>query len=516
MKSHYRPDLILHKKFYYRLIGLGLIVGIVAGVVASLYRLAIAYSQEFSQSVYAWAKTPWQILCIFLGLALLGLIVGWLIKGEPLIKGSGIPQAEGTILGFFQMRWLKILIKKFIGGVLGILGGLSLGREGPSILLGAMTGQGISNAFHRDTTEQKYLITCGACAGLAAAFNAPLAGVMLALEEIHRSFSPKVLLSALASALTACLISRLFFGSAPTFSLPSLSELPAAHYWLLLPLGILLGLFGAGYNKCVLFTQNLYQKIHLPLPVKMIIPFFIAGIFGLCLPQVLGGGHNIVDGLIIGQYALPFLFLLLVGKFVLSMTSFGSGAPGGIFFPLLVLGALAGVIFGQAAVSWAGLESDYVLHFMLFGMLGMFTAIVRAPLTGILLIVEMSASFDQLICLAIVAFLSYITADLCHSKPIYESLLERAVNQGNADSPAQTAAVSLEFTVCLGSPADGRQIKQIIWPADCLVIAVMRNSQQITPKGNTRLQVGDLLTLLCPAQCEAQVRQYLSQEFSDH
>ena len=114
MKSHYRPDFILHRKFYYRLIGLGLIVGIVAGVVASLYRFAIAYSQEFSQSVYAWAKNPWQILCVFLGLALLGLIVGWLIKGEPLIKGSGIPQAEGTILGFFQMRWLKILIKKFI------------------------------------------------------------------------------------------------------------------------------------------------------------------------------------------------------------------------------------------------------------------------------------------------------------------------------------------------------------------------------------------------------------------
>lgn len=515
MESQGKPDRVLHRRFYYRLVVFGLIVGIIAGLVASLYRFAITYSQNISQSVYVWAKSPWQIFCVFLGLALLGLIVGWLVSGEPLIKGSGIPQAEGTILGYFQMRWPKILIKKFIGGALAMLGGLSLGREGPSILLGAMTGQGVSNALHRDTTEQKYLITCGACAGLAAAFNAPLAGVMLALEEIHKNFSPKVLLSALASSLTACLISRLFFGGAPTFSLPALSELPAAYYWLLLPVGVLLGLFGAGYNKCVLLTQNLYQKIHLPLPVKMIIPFFIAGLFGLFLPQVLGGGHNIVDGLIIGQYTLPFLLLLVVGKFILSMTSFGSGAPGGIFFPLLVLGALAGVIYGQGAVCLVGLESTYVLHFMLFGMLGMFTAIVRAPLTGIILIVEMAASFNQLISLAIVAFISYITADLCHSKPIYESLLERAIHQGSTQTATEESTVSLEFSVSLGSPADGKEIRQITWPDGCLVIAVMRNGQQITPTGNTRLQAGDALTLLCPSRCEAEVRQQLSLEFSD-
>ena len=488
MKSHYRPDFILHRKFYYRLIGLGLIVGIVAGVVASLYRFAIAYSQEFSQSVYAWAKNPWQILCVFLGLALLGLIVGWLIKGEPLIKGSGIPQAEGTILGFFQMRWLKILIKKFIGGVLGILGGLSLGREGPSILLGAMTGQGISRLLNRGKTEEKYIMTCGASAGLAAAFHAPLAGMMFALEEIHKGFSVTLLVSVMTASVTADYISSYIIGLDPVFQFRLEHVLPQNYYWLLVVLGIVLGVFGALYNKGMLKAQELYKKWKwLNETKRLVIAFMAAGVMAVLMPSVLGRGGDLV---VIVTFAVKFLF---------SAVSFGSGAPGGIFFPLLILGALLGGAFSMVCVEFLGLDPVYINNFVLLAMAGYFTAIVRAPITGIILLFEMSGSVSQMLSLAIVSVAAYITATLLRSEPIYDSLLA-GILEGKEKNNGQTAPgrqkVLNEFVIMSGSVLEGRTVMEIHWPGNCLLVALERGGKERIPKGKTRLEAGDRLTVM--------------------
>ncbi len=146
---------------------------------------------------------------------------------EPNAGGSGIPQVKGVILGAIRMRWLRILWVKLVGGIVGIGLGLSLGREGPSIQIGAVTAQGLSRAFGRTRMEERYLITAGASAGLAAAFNAPLAGVMFALEELHRNFSGVVLAPSMAAALLATMVSRYVFGRAPVFHFGMLPPFPS-------------------------------------------------------------------------------------------------------------------------------------------------------------------------------------------------------------------------------------------------------------------------------------------------
>lgn len=306
------------------------------------------------------------------------------------------------------------------------MAGLSLGREGPSIQLGAAAGEGVSGFLKRDENEKRYLLTCGASAGLAAAFNAPLAGVLFALEEVHKNFSVEVLLSTLASAVTADMVSKLFFGMESVFGGCELMPMPLTHYLMLPLLGILLGICGWFYNKVLLLSQDLYKKVPvLKGPYLMILPFLIAGVVGLCMPEILGGGHGIITSILEHRYAIGYLATLLVCKFLFSMVSFGSGAPGGIFFPLLVLGALVGALFGQIVISYCGVDSGFYLNFLFLGMVGMFTGIVRAPVTGIILIVEMSGSFTQMLDLSLVAIFAYLVADLMHSKPIYESLLER-------------------------------------------------------------------------------------------
>lgn len=167
----------------------GMIVGVIAGIVVVFYRYLLEKALQFSKHMYVLQlRNYWMIPIWLIALIVSGWIVGILVKKEPMISGSGIPQVEGVVLRKLQMNWWKVILGKFAGGLLCICAGLSLGREGPSIQIGAATGQGFSRLFKRIKLEEKFLITCGASAGLAAAFNAPFAGVIFALEEMHKIF----------------------------------------------------------------------------------------------------------------------------------------------------------------------------------------------------------------------------------------------------------------------------------------------------------------------------------------
>ncbi|MGR5616888.1 ClC family H(+)/Cl(-) exchange transporter [Mediterraneibacter gnavus] len=405
----------------------GLCVGLVGGFVVLLYRVALTFAGDWLVKILSYMKgNPFRCVVWFLILAALAWIVGKLVKWEPMISGSGIPQVEGEIAGRLSQNWKRVLPAKFAGGFLCMLGGLSLGREGPSIQLGAMAGQGISRALGRGKREEKFLMTCGASAGLSAAFHAPLAGMMFAVEEIHKTFSIPILLPVMTASVTADYIASHILGLDPVFHFQITEYLPQNYYWLLILLGILVGVSGVFYNWGMLKAQELYRKIpFLKETGRLLIAFLTAGVLGLVMPSVLGSGSGLIVSLTKGEMVLGMVVLTLVVKFLFSAVSFGSGAPGGIFFPLLILGALLGAVFAMTGAEFFGLDPVYINNFILLGMTGFFTAIVRAPLTGIILLFEMSGSISQMLSLSIVSVTAYIVATLMRSEPIYDSLLKR-------------------------------------------------------------------------------------------
>lgn len=405
----------------------GLCVGLVGGFVVLLYRVALTFAGDWLVKILSYMKgNPFRCVVWFLILAALAWIVGKLVKWEPMISGSGIPQVEGEIAGRLSQNWKRVLPAKFAGGFLCMLGGLSLGREGPSIQLGAMAGQGISRALGRGKREEKFLMTCGASAGLSAAFHAPLAGMMFAVKEIHKTFSIPILLPVMTASVTADYIASHILGLDPVFRFQITEYLPQNYYWLLILLGILVGVSGVFYNWGMLKAQELYRKIPFMKETgRLLIAFLTAGVLGIVMPWVLGSGSGLIVSLTQGEMVLGMVVLTLVMKFLFSAVSFGSGAPGGIFFPLLILGALIGAVFAMAGVEFFGLAPVYVNNFVLLGMTGFFTAIVRAPLTGIILLFEMSGSISQMLSLSIVSVTAYIVATLMRSEPIYDSLLKR-------------------------------------------------------------------------------------------
>lgn len=487
--------------FRLKLVFEGLAVGVITGLLVVLYRFILEEAGLMLTEIYTILAERPVLIPIWIGvLIVIGYVLGLLVQHNPMISGSGIPQVEGVLLRKLSMNWWKVILGKFIGGVLAIGSGLSMGREGPSVQLGAAVGQGFSQVLKRVKIEEKYLTTSGASAGLAAAFGAPLAGVMFALEEVHKNFSPLVLLSAVSAAVSADFITSEFFGLEPVLNFANLHDFPLHLYFYLIILGAIIGVLGVVFNRTLLKTQDLYARQNwLPKKFRVIIPLMISVFLGFFLPQVLGGGHELIASLVTkGNYPAKILLILILVKFLFTMASYGSGAPGGIFLPLLAIGALIGNIYGVTLVYIFHMDSMFINNFIILAMAGYFTAVVRAPITGTILITEMTGSFSHLLTLAIVSIVAYIVADLLGSKPIYESLLEKFLhNQGEGMAVGNEKSKSiLEFAVCMGSMLDSKQIKEIKWPAHCLLVSVKRGDREIIPKGDTVIYPGDYLIVL--------------------
>ncbi|RXT59446.1 ClC family H(+)/Cl(-) exchange transporter [Lacticaseibacillus chiayiensis] len=492
-----------------RFVLLGLLVGLLTGAVVSAFRYFIEIGLRASRHVYGNLRVEpfvwWHwVLLIAVNLILAG-IVAWMLKKEPYISGSGIPQVEGQLAGELEMNWWAIFWRKFVGGVLAIAPGLFLGREGPSIQLGAAVGQGLAGGFKLRGTDRRLLIASGAAAGLAAAFNAPIAGTLFVLEEIYHNFSPLVWLTALAGAIGSNFISLNVFGLVPVLHISYSRSLPISIYWQLIILGIILGLLGYLYQRVLLAMPRWYQKLtKLPRAMQGVVPFILLIAVGYFTPNLLGGGNSLIIGF--GHYVPSLLALLgiFAARFIFSMISYGSGLPGGIFLPILSLGAIIGAIYGVIMYKLGLLPHVYVMNLIIFSMAGYFAGIGKAPFTAILLVTEMVGNLTHLMPLAVLSLTAYLVVDLLGGAPIYEALLEQMT------FPKTVAQLHrpdrLEIPVFVGSALNGKLVRDLPWPKEALLIGIRRGEQEVIPHGDTLIREGDTLVLLTDSAQRARVK----------
>lgn len=472
----------------------GILAGLAAGFLVVFYRLGIEYGNSTAVKIFAYLKLhPFMILPWAFAAALAGILIARMIKSEPMATGSGIPQVEGQVLYGMKMKWYSILVVRFAGGVISSFFGLSLGREGPSIQIGACGSQAIAKKISKNKLEENYLITGGAAAGLSAAFCAPLSGIIFALEEVHRSFSPLILIAATTASLTADVVSKYFFGLKPVLHFTSIPQLPENLYFWLIPLGIFSGLIGIVLNKSLLAFQTLYNKI--PLFARPVIALLIALPCGLFLPQVLGGGQNLVEIAESLGNGMGVLIMFIVIKLIFTSTSFGSGIPGGIFMPILSVGALSGSIFALAATHF-GLPVEYIPDFAVCAMAGALSSSVKAPITSILLTAEMTGSLMHLLPVAACSFIALFLSDILKVKPIYEALLDRIVENNKKTAKNEKLGGLLEIPVEIGSIIAGKTLREVELPKGILVVGIHRGDKDIIPQGDTEISPGDYLIAL--------------------
>ena len=521
-KSYVVRNIRQKQRFKYKLILEGIAVGSIVGLVIALFRIMIVKAGHARQiAVHLVKVRPVYAFAVLLLLVLIAWILDKLIRFEPDISGSGIPQIEGELKGLEDQNWRKVLAAKFAGCVLAIGGGLALGREGPSIQLGGMIGKGFARRKNALLTEERMLMSCGAGAGLAAAFGAPLAGVLFALEELHKNFSAEVLVSTMAASAVADYIAVNIIGLRPVFDFDVEHRIPLRLYWAVVLLGVILGILGVIYNKLLDKMQDFFDKFDskfISIGIMLMISFLMMFIY----PTVLGSGNNLVKVISDGKFTLMALATLFVAKLFFSTGSFGTGTPGGIFLPLLVIGAITGGLYSTFLSTAFGVEEYYIKGFVIIAMAGFFSAIVRAPITGVILITEMTGNFMTLLSLVSASLVAYVVADLLGGEPVYDQLMHRRqrkkVESGSGTHDHDYLAdvysksdkkyvkkrisirerkVVIDSSIHIGSMMDGHKVMELGLPEGSLIVSVMRDGKEIIPHGSTILNGGDDLEILC-------------------
>lgn len=492
----------LSRRFQVSLVWEGALVGLFAGALVTLYRLALTWGEKTLRSVIAsFGSNPLNAALWFLALVVMAVVVAALVRWEPATSGSGIPQVDAEVMGAMEAPWHRVIGAKFIEGTLGAIGGLSLGREGPSVQLGGMAGKGVSRILKRGRGEERLLVTCGAGAGMAAAFHAPLTGVMFALEEIHKTFNAPLIISVMMSAVMSDYVTSQVLGLQPVISFKLAEVIPHEAYGILIVFGLVMGVIGALHNAGMFQIQNLLSKIsYRSAFMRYLIPFVIAGLVALTAPDLMCGGDAILELLMRPQgMGLLALTGLLIGKYLFTGVCFGAGTPGGTLFPLVIMGALAGAIFGTAATRFLGMSPDLVMNFMVLGIAGMFAGAIRAPVTAVVLAFELTGSLEQLLSLAIVSVIAYVTANFMQVDAYYEHLLARQLGTTPEETHERWGSHGRQlhsYVIEAGCSAADKLISEIDWPQRTLVVSVRRCGRELVPSGSTRLLEGDRILVL--------------------
>lgn len=499
----------------------GALVGIAAGAVVCAYRLTLQQAEKLLQLILSYAAAqPLVALAWFVGLLSIAAAISFLMVWEPYTISSGIPQTQADIAGHYDLPWHRVLFAKFIEGSLGALAGLSLGREGPSVQLGGVAGKAVAKLTRAKRGEEHLLVTCGAASGMAAAFHAPFTGVIFALEEMHKVFSAPLICALMASAAAADFLVSEVLGVKPVLDVHFASNLPHIDYGLVLLMGILLGVIAAIHNQGMFFAQDCYRAITRGAPfTRILIPCLTVGLVGLYLPYgpyLLGGGEKLFE-LLLDPHTQPLTLLiaLLVAKYILTALCFGSSAPGGTLLPLVIMGALAGAIFGRVVTGITGESYSYIANYTALGIAGLFAGVVRAPITGVVLVFELTGSFSSLLSAVLISIVSYIIADILNIDAFYEHLYTKMLGTANRDDMADHAALGnsilgekiiRSFVIATESTAAYTQIKNITWPDAMRIVAVERAGNELIAEGQTQLEPQDRIIVLMDEQAEVRIQ----------
>jgi len=475
----------------------GALVGLVVGAIVSSFRFFIEHFFHFVQGLYKdLGRSPINWIIILSMYLFIILLASQLIKKNQNVKGSGIPQVEAELKGLLQIDWWTTLWQKYILGILAIASGLMLGREGPSIQLGAMGGKGLSKKLALSPVEERALIASGSAAGLAAAFNAPIAGLLFVVEEVYHHFSRVFWVSTLAASLVANFVSLNVFGQTPILNMPDhIPHIDLSSYWIFLAMGIFLGLSGYLYEIAVLNIGRVYEKLgnwlHVTPPYRSIFAFLLILPIGFYFPHLLGSGHHLVLDLAHIPLSVQTLFLYFAIRFSWSMISYGSGLPGGIFLPILALGSVLGALVATVLLQFGLIHSNQLPLFVILGMSGYFSAISKAPLTAMILVTEMVGDIRTLMPIGLVTLTAYITMDLVKGAPVYEAMLEQMMPEVTSGSDVLTL-----IEIPVSEKIAGRQVRDLDLPRDLLITTHQHNGKNSTVHGSTRLYLGDSIFLV--------------------
>jgi CIC family chloride channel protein len=399
-------------------LALVLVIGALTGLAVVTF---IVLTERLGMRLYPPAGSPWRrVLFPIAG----SLTMGWLLyRYFPYARGSGVPQTKAALFAREGQIGLQTVFGKFFCTSATLASGIPLGREGPSVQVGAGIASVLGRFLGLSAEKVKSLLPVGAAAAISAAFNTPLAAVMFSLEEVVGDLHAPELGSVVLASATSWMVLRLLLGNSPLFKVPRYELVSSAEFAIYALLGMTCGFVSVAFSQLLLRLRVWFLK--LPPKSAWIHPVaggVLVGVIGWVVPQVLGVGYGFVGDALNGNIPLKLMSLLVLLKLLTVATSYASGNAGGIFGPSLFLGAMLGGSMGNVAHRLFPDDTATAGAYALVGMGAVFAGVVRAPMTSVLMIFEMTQDYAVIVPLMISNLISLFIASRLQRTPIYDAL----------------------------------------------------------------------------------------------
>lgn len=479
---------------------LSIIVGVIVGFAIFFFKLAIDYALRLNALIYQ-TLDNYKYLIPILILIILGISFAQskIIKRIPIVKGGGIPTSEGIVRGSISFDPLLTGVFTAILSFLSYIIGMPLGGEGPSVAIGTSISRLVSRICPSyDEVYKGYLMTAGASAAFAVATGTIISGVIFALEEIHRRFSPMIILVSFQAVISGSIIAKLlsnFFGvSYKMFNLISYNDISLYHYAIFIPFGILIGLLAWGFNHLIKLVEKILDTKLKKVSSwqKLFVAYILVTIIGLFVPTILNGGNSLIEGLFENDYSLSMIFITFILKIILLAYISQSGVTGGMYIPILTIGSLAGALFAKLFNL-----NDAIILFTCLGMAAFMGASIGCPLSALVFACEALLGIEHCLSFAIVIIIAYFTGKLLNISYLYDIVLERKLHNDYAKKNfmvIQASVLVLPTAFCVG-----KQTRDLLFNANIVITHIRRSDKDYAKMdnfGDKVIKAGDEITFI--------------------
>lgn len=497
----------------------GSVTGVLTAVVVTLYKVCARYVMKYSEKGYQFLRENIRFIPIVLAaLFLIALVYAFIYKKNPNLRGGGIPTSIGILRGVIRFKWIRNLVGVFFLSLTSFFIGVPLGNEGPSVQMGTAVGRGTVFTFApKHKAWDRYSMTGGACAGFSVATGAPISGIIFAVEEAHQRISPMIIIVASISVLFARITTEILapvFGVGITlFPEMNLVTLSLKDIWIPVLIGTAIGFFAVLFLYYYKFINTFFNKKlkKVPNSVKMFLVFFVTIVFGLISYSFISTGHDLILSLFDSKIAIYMLLIILLVRSTLTLSANTNKITGGIFLPILALGAILASVLGKSIDSLFGVGEEYYIVILVLGITACISGMMKMPLTAIVFAVEAMSCYGNIIYVIVAAAVSFMITEIFGAKSINDSVLDSRIEETNEGCSIKV--IDTFVKVKKGSFATGKQVRDIFWPANLFVLSVKRKEvegAEVDEHGGKEIHEGDVLHIRYSTTDEAHTKAELT------
>lgn len=497
----------------------GSITGVLTSVAVLFYKTCAKLAVGVSEAGYHYLRDHLYLIPVIVFLLfILSVFFSRLYRAMPNLRGGGIPTSIGILRGIISFKWLKNLAGVFVLSLVSFLIGVPLGNEGPSVQMGTAIGRGIVCPFSKKHKAwDRYSMTGGACAGFSVATGAPISGVLFAIEEAHQRISPMVIIVSATSVMFAQITTEILapmlnlnVSLFPKFQMLSLS---VKDIWIPVVVGSVMGIFAVLFLKYYRFINKfINEKIRkIPQKYKIFFVFVCTLALGLCSLSLISTGHELILSLFEGNFGILMLLLILFVRSTMTLWANSSGITGGIFLPILALGAVLSSIIGKVILPVLGLGSDYYVLILILGIAACISGMMKTPLTAIVFSVEALFCSENILHVIVAVSIAFIITEIFEAKSINDSVLDNRIKELNRGRSRKV--IDTFVTVQEDSFAVGKQIRDIFWPANLFVLSIKHDETsgaEVDEHGGKAIREGDILHVRYSTYDEPQTKRELT------